>query len=330
MYLVVTIDTEEDNWGDLTRSSFSVNNLSRIPRLQEMFMNRGVRPTYLISYPIATSAIGIEMLGKYQEDGVCEVGTHPHPWNTPPLEEERTPIHSYICNLPSLLQYKKIKHLTETIESNFGRRPTSYRSGRWGFNEEVARNLLRLRYEVDTSIFPVWDWSPGPDFTSFSHEPFLYAMQSESAVSGTLLEVPATVDFLQTRRALASSAFQTMMRVPLGGRVVGGLRRLGVLNHVCLSPEVSNGADMSKLTITLAERGARVINMFFHSPSLLEGCTPFVRTPADAEAFVARIDRFLVLAQQAGFKPVTISELTGDAIGASRVNVLTGPESAAV
>lgn len=330
MNLVITIDTEEDNWGDFARPSFSVDNLGGLPRLQDLFMRHGVRPTYLITYPVATSVAGIEMLGSWREKGLCEIGTHPHPWNTPPFEEERTAINSYICNLPSLLQYKKIKTLTETIEANLGVRPTSYRSGRWGFNEEVARNLIRLRYVVDTSVFPTWDWSPGPDFTSYSHRPFTYRLDPDRSLHGSLLEVPPTVAFLQTRRPVATSLFHSIKRMPLGYKVVGGLNRLGVLNHVCISPEMNDATQMIRLTRSLLDQGTRVINMFFHSPSLLAGCSPFVRTPADLDAFMACIDQFLSFAGQQGLRSMTMSELTAHEVGASGVRTLPAPESAAV
>src|SRR5688500_12060234 len=158
MNLTITIDTEEDNWGEYARPQFSVENIARIPRLQSLFDRYDVRPTYLISYPVATSSAAVEILGKYRSEGRCEIGTHPHPWNTPPIDEERTQTNSYISNLPASLQYRKIETLTQTINAAFGVRPTSYRSGKWGFNEDVARALIHLAYKVDTSVFPVWDW----------------------------------------------------------------------------------------------------------------------------------------------------------------------------
>jgi hypothetical protein len=79
---------------------------------------------------------------------------------------------------------------------------------------------------------------------------------------------------------------------------------------------------MIRLTAALMKRGTKVINMFFHSPSLLEGCSPFVRTEADVTGFLARIDQFLEFAQSAGLRSVTMSELRPDDVGASGVRVL--------
>jgi peptidoglycan/xylan/chitin deacetylase (PgdA/CDA1 family) len=310
VYLAITIDTEEDNWAELKRPSYTVKNVGRIPALQDIFVRYGVRPTYLISHPVATDPKSIEILGGYQSCGLCEIGTHPHPWNTPPVLEDRTAFNSFMSNLPPALQFEKIKTLTETIETNFGSRPTVYRSGRWGFSDDVARHLVQLGYAVDTSIYPTWDWRPsgGPDFTSRGYEPFVYRV--EGATGGTLFEVPPTIDFIQTPRRVAQAASRAIRRLPAGDRIAGVLDRLGLLNHLALSPEINDAPQMIRLADTLLHRGARVMNMFFHSPTLLEGCSPFAKTTADVAVFVRRIESFLEFAQSAGLRSVTMSELT--------------------
>jgi hypothetical protein len=326
LYLAVTIDTEEDNWGEYDRPSFTVENINRIHRLQQLFAARGIRPTYLITYPVATSRVAVETLGKYREDGLCEIGTHLHPWNTPPLEEERTTFNSYISHLPAALQLRKIQTLHEAIATNFGVVPTSFRSGRWGFSDDVARSLIRLGYHVDTSISPALDWREyqGPDYSDWSPEPFVYRIEgSAREPGGSLLEVPATVEFVQAPRTLANLAYRSIKsNFPLGEKILAVLGRLGALNLVCVSPEIDSAPRMIRLTRALLHRGGKIINMFFHSPSLLEGCSPYVRTPADATAFLARIDEFMAFAQSAGLRSATMSELGAADVGASRVKVL--------
>jgi hypothetical protein len=324
--LAITIDTEEDNWGEYTRSAYTVRNIARIPALQNVFNTYGVRPTYLISYPVATSPLAIDLLRDYRENGLCEIGTHPHPWNTPPVEESLTPFNSYISNLSPGLQFRKIKTLHDTIAENFGAVPTSYRSGRWGFNDDVAKNLIRLGYAVDTSICPASDWREyeGIDYSGWSMEPFVYRLEGSGETSGgSLLEVPATIDFVQRRRQLASSIYWTIKRrIPLGAKVLSVLNRAQLLNHVCLSPETHEATRMIQLVRTLLKSNTRVVNMFFHSPSLLESCTPFVKTANEAEKFVERIARFLDFARSAGLEPVTMSELSPADVEASTVRVL--------
>jgi hypothetical protein len=320
LYFTITIDTEEDNWGEYDLPSYSVENIHRIPRLQAIFDHRGVRPTYLISYPVATSTLAIEMLAQYREEGRCEIGAHPHPWNTPPFEEERTASNSFISYLPVDLQYRKLKTLHETIARNFGAAPRSYRSGRWGFSDDIARHLIQLGYLVDTSLSPATDWREygGPDYSDRRLDPFVYVMPAENGFAGgTLLEVPATVGFVQPQEALARAYWAIRRRVPAGDKLLAALSRMRVLNHVSLSPELHDAEQMIRLVSALKARGTTVINMFFHSPSLLEGCSPFVRTAAAADDFLERIDQFLVFAQSAGLRAVTMSQLTPTAVGAS-------------
>jgi hypothetical protein len=331
MYLTVTIDTEEDDWGQYDLPSYSLANIARIPALQAMFDARGIRPTYLITYPVATDARAIDILGGLRERGACEIGTHPHPWNTPPVQEDRTTFTSFICNLPPALQHEKIRTLTETIAARFGVRPTAFRSGRWGFDESVARNLVRLGYQVDTSVFPAWDWSPdgGQDFSRCSHRPYSYREAGDGGAEGSLLEVPATNGFLQSSGGLAARAFRRAKRLPQGDRLLGLLRRAGILNHVCLSPEISVASDMIRLVRKLADEGTKVVNLYFHSPTLLEGCSPFARTPADVTAFVARIEAFLEFARSAALEPICLSQLKPSDVGATETKILHGFETVA-
>lgn len=328
MYLAVTIDTEEDNWGEYDRAAYTVENLRRIPQLQQLFNARGVRPTYLISYPVAASSVGVDVLASLARQGLCEIGTHPHPWNTPPIEEERTPYNSFIHHLPPDLQYRKLKTLHDAIVANFGVVPTTYRSGRWGFSEDVARHLIRLRYTVDTSISPGFDWRQyeGPDYSEWPCEPFVYRMHANGGAS--LLEVPATIDFVQRPRDLASTMYRAIRSsIPGGNRLLGLLGRVGLLNLVSISPEIDTLPRMIRLAKAMQKRGAQVVNMFFHSPTLLEGCSPYVATAGQLKAFIERVDGFLAFAQTAGMQPVTMSELPTAGIGASTVRnlPLAGP-----
>jgi len=314
LYFVVTIDTEEDNWGDYSGPSYSLENIKKIPGIQEVFHRYEVKPTYLISYPVATDPVSIGILGKYRDQGLCEIGSHPHPWNTPPMEEERSPFNSFINNLPSVLQYNKIKMLHDTIVKNFSVTPTSYRSGRWGFCQEVARNLIRLGYRIDTSITPYWDWTiyGGPDFSEFTNQLYKYSMRDLQGTPprGSLLEVPATVGFIQDNFELAYSFYRRLQRFgKVGEKSIALMNKIGMLNRVCLSPETHDAPQMILLSRKMMFRGAKVLNMYFHSPSLLENCSPFVKTSSDAKYFLARIEKVIVFAKSAGMKSVTLSQL---------------------
>jgi len=182
VHLTITIDTEEDEWGIYRQAGHTVENIKEIPRLQELFDSYCVKPTYLISYPVATDISSIQVLRKIHDQGKCEIGAHCHPWNTPPFEEEMSETNSMLCNLHSDLQYRKIECLHSTIIKNFGIVPKVFRAGRWGYDDTIGEHLNRLRYTADTSVTPFSDWSEyhGPDFSSTeSVEPYMISLLSQ-------------------------------------------------------------------------------------------------------------------------------------------------------
>ncbi|MFW9880310.1 MAG: WalW protein, partial [Candidatus Thorarchaeota archaeon] len=167
MYLVVTVDTEEDNWDRYHIKKSSVSNIEKIPILQGLFAEYDVKPSYVITYPVASNETSVKILRNIYEDGRAEIGAHLHPWSTPPYDEESNAKNSMLCNLSSELQSKKIKVLHETIISNFKLMPTIFKAGRWAFNHAIANNISKLGYKIDISITPYVDWSycHGPDYS---------------------------------------------------------------------------------------------------------------------------------------------------------------------
>ena len=82
--LIVTIDVEEDNWGCFDASQPTLENIKMIPQLQDFFDRYGIKPTYLVTYPVVSSRWAVDILSEIMHAGKCEIGTHLHPWNTPP------------------------------------------------------------------------------------------------------------------------------------------------------------------------------------------------------------------------------------------------------
>lgn len=83
MKLIITIDTEEDNWSRYSATDNPVENIERIVPLQQLFDEFGVRPTYLVDYPVATNPKSVSVFKRILEEGKYEIGMHCHPWNTP-------------------------------------------------------------------------------------------------------------------------------------------------------------------------------------------------------------------------------------------------------
>ena len=155
----ITIDTEEDLWSDWRQKDNPVDNICRITILQDLFDRFGAIPTYLVNYPVVANENARNILRRVLENYRCEIGTHCHPWNTPPFEEEITIKNSMMCNLPHELLYKKINVVHEKIIKCFGIAPICFRAGRWGFGPDVAQCIYEHGYKIDTSVSPFCDWT---------------------------------------------------------------------------------------------------------------------------------------------------------------------------
>jgi len=327
MKLIITIDTEEDNWGCYSPTGHTLENIERIPRLQALFDEFSVKPTYLITYPVATDNRSASILRSILETGRCEIGAHCHPWNTPPIEEEMGRVNSMLCNLPLDLQYRKLSCLDRTIQERLGTKPVSFRAGRWGYNQGVASNLKRLGYEVDTSITPYTSWTKdnGPDFSDMSPRSYPFNPESIRDIEphGPLIEIPATIGYLQKNFATCSSISKTLGRRPMRYlRLNGILSRLRLITKVWLSPEVTDGEGMIRLAKRMWRNNYAVINMFFHSPSLKAGLSPFVKSPQEETQFLARIREFLKYAHDAGMEPATLSDGTAYRMPADEISTM--------
>ena len=313
MFLVVTIDTEEDNWGQYTERSYSLKNLQKIHGLQSLFDRYGVRPTYLINYPVATDPLAIELFSHFLTQGKCEIGMHCHPWNTPPFEESLCSFNSMLCNLPEQLQYRKLKALKNAICGNFGIIPVSFRAGRWSFGSSTARSIQKLGLKIDTSVTSYTNWGGnGVDYSRMPPRPYRFCPDNvlQSDNGGELLEYPASVGFLQNHYDLCCRAEDLLKKKPFKQiRLCGILDRLRILNKVALSPETSSGKSMIDLARRFEALGINYLNLFFHSNSLVKGVSPFNRSDCDTRKFFDNLEQFLQYAREAGMERSLLKEV---------------------
>jgi hypothetical protein len=316
MKLIVTIDTEEDNWGHFTSGGHTVENIEKIPELQDLFDQFQVKPTYMVDYPVVSNDRAASVLRAIYDKGSCEIATHCHPWNTPPFEEATNATNSMLCNLPGELQFKKISFLHEAIRQRFGMSPISFRSGRWGYGPEVAKHIYELGYKVDSSITPYVDWTNdhGPDFSNISPRPFKFSYEDiyRPRPDGPLVEIPVTVGYFQSNFALCNRISKILTRKPLDRLVLHKiLHKLNLLNQAWLSPDVADAKTMIRLARRMMANDYELINLFFHTPALKRGLSPFVLTRDDEVKFLQRIREFLIFARDAGIRSITLSEAPG-------------------
>ncbi len=307
----ITVDTEEDTWSEWSSTDNPVENVSSIPELQKLFERYGAVPTYLVNYPVVTDPGACGIIKRILETGRCGIGTHCHPWNTPPFAEDINASNTMLCNLPYDLISSKIENVHRKITASLGVEPVCFRAGRWGFSSDVARCIKDLGYRIDTSVVPLWNWSHehGPDFSDAPYSPYRFDPEEilTEDPEGTLLEVPVTVGFIQ-RDFFKSAGFRrAIMNSALSGlHILGLLDRLKILNFRLLSPEVCSRSEIITISRNVLRAGHPHLNMIFHSASLLPGKSEFVKNEGDLEKFMRIIETFLEFCVDAGlsFSPL--------------------------
>ena len=310
MFLLVGIDTEGDNqWDAEARRNQRFENIYALPRLHALFARHGVRPTYVITYPVAADSRSADVLRSLLDGGDCEIGAHHHAWETPPCTEADIARHPYASTLPLQQFEDQLATLTKAITAAVGRTPVSYRSGRYGFSVTHVPALERWGYRVESSVAPLFyeAHKGGPDFVEASLRPYFlsYDDATKPGCSG-LLEVPVSAAL---NRRLPSAVQHAYARAPKNYTTKRVLRALRLLRMRWLRPSYSSVDDMIGLAQDLARWNEPVLNLIFHSSEAIVGGSPYNRTEADLNAFFDRLDRFLAFAtRELGATPATFDE----------------------
>jgi hypothetical protein len=310
MHLLVGIDTEGDNqWDAGARLHQRFENIYALPRLHGLFARHGVRPTYVITHPVATDPRSADVLRQLKAGGDCEIGAHHHAWETPPCTPEDVKRHPYASNLPRAQFEQQLAALTDAIHRAVGERPISYRSGRFGFSASHVAALERLGYRIESSVAPLFyeAHKNGPDFVEAPLRPYFLAYDKATAPgTSQLLEVPVSAGL--NRRWPRRLQF-LYARAPRNYTTKRVLRRLGIAYVRWLRPSYSSLADMTALATDLARTGQPVLNLLFHSSEAIVGGSPYNRTDAELNAFCERLERFFEFATGTlNARPATFAE----------------------
>jgi hypothetical protein len=318
MEFILTIDTEGDNQWTHGRE-LTVENIKYVPRFQNLCKKYFIKPTYLVTYEVCEDGFAKEIFTDYLKADKAEIGAHLHSWTTPPFLDKdgyrfNDINHAFASELSGDLLAEKIRNLTDKIEASFGKRPSSFRSGRYGFNGNVARELAGNSYLVDSSVTPFMRWTNlqgipggtgGPDFIDYTPFPFKYDFDNRS-----LIEIPVTIlptKFpLNRSKKIAVSYFRNVDK-SIFLRIV----RKVLFNNQPLWLRPLPWMDISLLNELLNEVikiNLPYIVMMFHSSELMPGCSIY-RTDKDAvEKLSVLLELFFNLLREKNINSVTLTE----------------------
>jgi hypothetical protein len=300
---VLTVDTEEEfDWAKpFAREGYGTGHLKAIPRFQALCDEFGIKPCYLVDYPITQDQFGIDLLGDYANAGRAEIGVQLHPWVNPPFDEALSTYNSYACNLAEPVERAKLTNLHAAIVNRTGIRPDAYRAGRYGAGSATPKILEELGISIDTSVRARFDYSGqgGPNYTHHPVTPYWIKR-------GSLLELPLTTVFAGAMRSAGNVVFGEWFGSQAARSV---LARSNMLERIALTPE---GIPLSKalegIDLALDER-VPIINLSFHSPSLAVGHTPYVRDDRQLEELYQWFRDVFRHLQNSGVRPTNMAEI---------------------
>ncbi len=301
---LLVIDTEEEfDWSaPFSRDSRSVTIAAAMDRGQHYFTDAGVRPLWVVDYPVIDDPDAGAMLAHWQSEGRADIGAHCHPWVNPPHIETVSARNSFAGNLPEATERAKLTVLRDRIAKVTGKRPIAFRAGRYGIGPNTGAILRDLGFRIDTSVRSRFDYRAqhGPNFGAMPLVPW------RAGPDGALIELPLSTAYTGALAPWGGSLQPLVSQIrPIGG----ALARTGLFQRVPLTPEGVTSNEAMAAVDRLIQDGLRLLLFSFHSPTLARGHTPYVRDDADLRAFYRWWDIVLAHLARRGIAPATQDEV---------------------
>ncbi len=287
---VLTIDVEIDagrKWRTSNPATYEGVHVG-ITRLQTLCERHGVLPTYLISPAVLVDRSSVDRLDDLDRDH-CELGAHLHGEYIGPAARYPGPDFSGCdpadmqCAYDESLEFAKLDRLTDRFTELFGRRPRSFRAGRFGARGWTIDCLERLGYTHDTSVTPFRNWHDIADFSKPGSLTPYHPSKLDICQPGDsrLIEVPVSI----------TPALQWLRPTP-------------------------RFSDLAQCTqvIDWYERhtSPTVLCCMFHNVELVAGMSPYCTTEADCDAMLDRLARLFELVAERGYRCKTLEQVTID------------------
>lgn len=295
---MVTIDVEPDSVWDNTQSN-SLENLEGLKRFHTLCSRHSIRPTYLVTYSVVSDTKSCKILESFLVDGNCEIGVHPHYWETPPINTDDKGKEPWVSSHYSdeILE-EKLVNLIEIIKSRLIT-PVSHRSGRWGMESRQVNLLIDNGIEIDTSVTPGIDWSSTGafDYTEFMQTPY-FLNPSDFSQSGhsQLLEIPCSI-----KPGLKIFGMEKL-------RYVNALMRRTRLDPQWLRPSPEKNSEVLKEVSRFCFKNYSFCNLMTHSSEFQLACSPFWKTEASMEELFLQLEETFKYWNSLGVESVTLKE----------------------
>ncbi len=299
VYFLITVDTECDKSKDWSvRYPFQFDSvLKGIPEiLQPLFGKYGVKPTYLLSPEVISNSSCVTLLRGTQE---CELGTHLHgEYVEPDPDFFARATEDFQADYPKEIEFRKMENLTRCFSDAFGRRPRSFRAGRFGFGPHTTNILSELGYEVDSSIYPFSRITMKSGTNSFYYRSPKagYLLQTDNKASTTrgVFEVPLTVYskfYFNLPRFVGRPISNHPTVEAVFSRVLG---RKHVKTY-SLRPSTYSAQVLIRVIDSYValhrEEEPVFLNMMFHSNEIIAGASPYAQTEEEVGVLLSRMEQ---------------------------------------
>jgi hypothetical protein len=313
-YLVTTIDVEPDcspSWHYANPLSFKGVSVGIAGKLQPLFNKYHIIPTYLINNVVLEDERSGQILK--QLSGKYELGTHLHPEFILPdkrfTEYAGKKGEGNCCFYPPDIEYEKIKNITDLFSGVFGRKPTSFRAGRYSAGTNTMNSLCRLGYLVDTSITPHLYWNDPSrekpvDFRTAPEQP--YFMNREN-----ILLKDGEGELLQVHISIVSKKRNLFREILVSG--AGLIRPIQKRKNIWLRPFYSSSRELigiaGQYISTYSDQPFVVLNMMFHNVEVLPGLSPYCQSEKECREYLQQLEVFFAFCLKEEIKSVALSEL---------------------
>lgn len=304
--VLVSLDVEEEGLfsGHYAASGCGVRNVALLPRLAPLTRELGFPLTLFCAHTVFANPDARPVLAWMRDHCHAEIGAHLHHWSTPPLmqsDPDRPPART--DRLPRELLRQRLRTLLDAGRDFQSAPLTSFRMGRWDLKNVVRPLLAEEGITLDSSICPLRAFRDGPDHFAAPADPYWVdgAPGSDRLLEAPITQIPLWPPLARLWRALT------------GGRP-GPLDSFHFWGALSANPVWHSPRVMRLASRLHAQRGGRVLSLFWHSSEMLPGASPHVPDQAAADALLQKIyDYLLWLKRHFNVRGVTAAQLRAEA-----------------